>query len=109
MAAMPEPPRPAAGPGVAGIDVILNSQAFQKTQSLRALLKYLWDHRHEELSEYAIAIDAFSRPAGFDPKTDATVRVQVARLRQKLKEYYDREGQADTERLTIPLGKHRLE
>lgn len=91
------------------IQSVLGSQTFQKAPALRSLLQYLWDHRHEDSSEYSIAIDAFSRPAGFDPKIDSTVRVQIARLRQKLKEYYEREGQSDIEQITLPLGTHRIE
>lgn len=96
-------------PESAALSAALNSHTFQKAPSLRALLKFLWDHRAEDLSEYAIAVDAFARPESFDPKIDATVRVQVSRLRQKLREYYDREGRADPQRLTIPIGKHRIE
>lgn len=101
-----EPTQEAGDPTV---EQVLNSWTFRKAPALRALLRYLWDHRNEELSEYAIAVDVFSRPAGFDPKLDSTVRVQIARLRQKLKQYYELEGQGSPQRLTIPLGQHRIE
>ena len=61
-----------------------------------------------QLSEYAIAIDIFARKADFDPKIDATVRLQVSRLRQKLRESYEREGKAIPQRVTIPTGGHRV-
>jgi hypothetical protein len=75
---------------------------------MRALLLYLWQHRQESLSEYAVATGAFGRRSDFDPKIDATVRVQVGRLRTKLKEFYDAEGESLPLRLSIPLGGHEL-
>jgi hypothetical protein len=44
------------------------------------------------LKEYSIALDAFGRPVDFDPKLDSIVRVEVHRLRKKLKQYYATEG-----------------
>jgi hypothetical protein len=99
----------AAEPSAGLMEAVLNSQTFQKAPALRHLLQYLWEHRTEEVNEYSIAVDAFSRRADFDPKIDATVRVQIARLRQKLKEYYDSEGSGSAQMLTVPLGKHRIE
>lgn len=42
------------------------------------------------------------------PRVDASVRVQVARLRDKLDQYYLREGRDAELRITIPVGTHRL-
>jgi hypothetical protein len=75
---------------------------------MKALLLYLWQHRGEEFGQYAIAVDALDRPPSFDPKIDSTVRVQIARLRSKLKEYYEREGASNPLRLSIPRGQHTL-
>ena len=75
---------------------------------MRALLVYLWAHQGESISEYAIATEALGRSADFDPKSDSTVRVQVARLRTKLKEFYESAGEAFPLRLTLPLGGHEL-
>jgi hypothetical protein len=68
----------------------------------------LWEHRDESFSEYAIATDALGRPAVFDAKLDATVRVQISRLRQRLDKYYEEEGHTCTERIVIPLGSHQI-
>ncbi len=99
----------AASAGHPAVDAILASRTFKKATALRSLLRYLWDHRHEDIAEYAIAVDALGRPADFDPRTDATVRVQIGRLRQKLKEYYEDEGRGSRERLAIPAGKYQLD
>lgn len=87
---------------------ILQSSAFAKTPSLRQLLTFLWTHRNDAITEYALATEALGRPPGFDPRVDATVRVVVARLRQRLKEFYDGEGVDCPLRLCIPLGAHQL-
>lgn len=87
---------------------VSESQIFRRAPAMRALLLYLWEHRRQALSEYAVGIEALGRKPDFDPKFDATVRVQVSRLRQKLKEFYETEGQESELRLTIPLGSHQL-
>lgn len=87
---------------------ILASETFQKSPALRTLLKYLWEHRDEEPNEYQIAVDALGRKPDFNPKTDSTVRVQMLRVRQKLREYYEKEGAAEALRVHLPSGSHRL-
>jgi hypothetical protein len=60
----------------------------------------------ENLKEYTIGVEAFGRPQDFDPKTDTIVRVQIHRLRQKLKEFYDTEGSRDLIAIEIPKGHY---
>lgn len=88
---------------------IADSEAFRAAPVMRTLLTYLWKHRDQPVSEYAIGVDALGRPPAFDPKTDSTVRVQIARLRSKLKEFYESAGAAFPLRVSIPLGRHELE
>lgn len=88
---------------------IAESDVFRTAPVMRALLIYLWNHQGQLISEYAIATEALSRPAGFDPKSDSTVRVQVARLRTKLKEFYESAGESFPLRLAVPLGGHELQ
>jgi hypothetical protein len=88
---------------------MLVSHAFERTPVLKGLLVYLWVHRGEEFSEYAIATGALGRRPDFDPKADATVRVEISRLRQRLKEFYETEGATTRVRVRIPMGSHYLE
>src|SRR5262245_23790259 len=88
---------------------VADSETFRAAPTMRALLLYLWEHQGESLSEYAIATEALGRSADFEPKLDSTVRVQVARLRTKLKEFYESNGDSFPLRLTLPLGRHELE
>jgi len=87
----------------------LGSRAFEKAPTLRRLLTYLWEHRTEDVGEYAIATEALGRKADFEPRVDATVRVLVSRLRQRLKEFYEADGSNLPTRIVIPLGSHQLQ
>ena len=93
----------------AALQAVLASRAFSKAPALRSMFRYLWDHRLEPVNEYAIAVEALKRKPDFDPKSDSTVRVHVARLRQKLRDYYEGEGDCATVRFEIPPGRHCLE
>src|ERR1044071_4067899 len=87
---------------------VADSETFQSAPTMRALLVYLWEHQGEPVSEYAIATEALGRSADFEPKVDSTVRVQVTRLRAKLKEFYETAGSEFPLRLSLPLGAHEL-
>lgn len=91
------------------LDVIASSNCFAKAPALRRLLVYLWEHRGEDISEYAIAVDVLSKRPHFDPKVDASVRVHISRLRQKLREYFDDEGRHLPFRVVIPQGTHAIQ
>src|ERR1700675_4843977 len=91
------------------ITQVVESDTFRSAPMMRTLLLYLWKHQGEPISEYAIAVDALGRSPEFDPKTDSTVRVQVARLRAKLKEFYEIAGDSFPMRLSITLGRHELQ
>lgn len=90
---------------------ILQSVAFVNASTLKQLLQFLAsraldDSQRDPLKEYTIGVEAFGRPPDFDPKTDTIVRVQIHRLRQKLKEYYDSEGIRDPILVEIPKGHY---
>lgn len=89
-------------------ETVLHSKCFERTNSLRSLLFYLWQNRDNEISEYAIAVDALGRNCDFESKVDATVRVQIGRLRRLLNRYYESEGRPSGKRLVIPLGSHKI-
>ncbi|HWD98169.1 MAG TPA: hypothetical protein VG345_04010, partial [Bryobacteraceae bacterium] len=76
---------------------------------MRTLLIYLWEQRGKTPSEYAIAVDGLGRPPSFDPRTDSTARVQIARLRAKLKAFYESAGDGFPLRVSIPHGRHEIE
>jgi hypothetical protein len=94
------------------VEKLASSFVLKGSESLCRLLRYLAqhgaDHPTTALKEYQIATELFGRPAGFDPKLDATVRVQTGRLRLKLAEYYAREGVDDPWVLEFPRGSYTL-
>jgi len=91
------------------IQPLIASALLRKAPAQRELLLYLWKHRHQPPSEYSIGVDVFGRKEDFDPKIDATVRVQISRLRQRLKDYYEQEGKDAAQRVHIPMGEYRVE
>ena len=110
--------RPAAAtatrsdPREAAVLASAESATFRKAPAVRALLLYLWTNRDEALNEYRIATECLGKGPDFDPKFDATVRVHISRLRQKLKEQADAARACDTltlYRVTLPQGGYHME
>jgi hypothetical protein len=95
--------------GFKHVEEVLQSECFKRATTLRGLLVYLWRNRGKDVSEYAIAVDALGRNPDFESKIDASVRVQISRLRQFLTKYYESEGRQSTSRLAIPLGTHEIQ
>jgi hypothetical protein len=89
---------------------IIHSTTFRNALTLQQLFQFVSDKAiggaTEGLKEYTIGVEAFGRKHDFDPKTDTIVRVQIHRLRQKLKEYYDAEGSHDPILIEIPKGHY---
>jgi len=94
------------------IDNIIKSHSLRGSESLCKLLQYLakqsLEHPNEPVKEYKIATEVYGRPAGFDPQSDSTIRVQAGRLRLKLAEYYAGEGARDPILVKIPKGSYHL-
>jgi hypothetical protein len=106
--------RPTVAPEAltAQVQHILDSPLLKGSEPLRKLLLVFRDHalQHpgEPLKEYTVATLALARTSDYDPRVDATVRVQVGRLRAKMAEYYTGEGAADPVYLEIPRGSYLL-
>lgn len=91
---------------------ILDSETFKGAATLQQLFRFLADQTFRghpgDIKEYAIGIDVLGRKQDFDPKTDPIVRVQMHRLRHKLKEYYESEGAQDSICVELPRGSYCL-
>jgi len=90
------------------LNLVCASKAFESSTTRKNLLKYLFRHRNDAINEYSIAVEALDRKPDFDPQIDATVRVQISRLRRRLRDFYLSEGARTSMRFTIPLGSHQL-
>jgi hypothetical protein len=96
----------------AQIQRILQSKAFRTSEVHRNLLNYLAEKSlsgdAENVKEYTVGLDVFSKPSSYDPRQESTVRMHVARLRQKLSEYYRTEGVDDPIIVDLPKGGFRV-
>ncbi len=91
-------------------DRILASKIFSRSKRQSAFLDHVVNAelagRADKLKEIALGIDVFEKDTSFNPGTDPIVRVEAARVRAKLREYYDEDGSADPIRIEIPKGHY---
>jgi hypothetical protein len=96
----------------AQVERILHSETFRNSEALRRLMKFLCEKslagEADQLKEYSVGIDALGKPPTYDPRQDSVVRIQVARLRQKLAEYYRVEGKDDPLIVELPKGRFKI-
>lgn len=94
----------------AQLDRVLASDIFRSAPQLTSFLSYVVEQalagRAGELKGYTIAVEAFGRPADFDPQSDPIVRVEAGRLRKALNLYFAAEGVRDPVRIAIPVGAY---
>lgn len=92
------------------VESALGSAVLGRSPRLARLLKYLcakyFAGEADQIKEYNIAVDVLDRPPSFDPSEDAIARVEIHRLRKKLREYYDTEGADHPLRIVIPSGRY---
>ena len=116
-AATPNPGRPAAGEAPAPSAVraqlatLLSSRELGGAARLCSLLQFIVEEtlrgRGTQLKEARIGLEVFGRrPDSYDPAIDPIVRVQMGRLRSKLRGYYERQGAGDPIRIEIPIGAY---
>lgn len=92
------------------LEAVLSSDTFVKSPSLAKLLSYICKKYFEgfaaDSKEYNIGVEAMGKHPDFDPSNNSVVRVEVHRLRQKLKKYYETEGAQHTLVITLPVGHY---
>ncbi|MGZ4976102.1 MAG: hypothetical protein ACXV8O_03020 [Methylobacter sp.] len=105
-----EAPIPAAEVRAA-LEAILASSVFANAPRMRRLLRFLVGKAISgsvrDTSEYAIGIAVFDRDLSiYSVSEDPIVRVQVGRLREKLKVYYATLGVGSSIEISIPIGSY---
>lgn len=90
---------------------VLASGQFIKAPRASRLLRFLVENTLSgsvrEINEYAIGLDVFDRnPSTYSTTDDPIVRVQVGRLREKLKAYFSIEGSDTDIEISIPIGSY---
>jgi TolB-like protein len=87
---------------------LLASSVFANAGRMSRFLRFVVEQSlagdGERLKEYVIGVEVFDRDASYDPRLDSIVRVEAARLRSKLAEYYAGEGRNDAVVLSLPKG-----
>lgn len=98
---------------LAQIDRLCASDVLHGSESLCRLLRYLAQKEIESpgahVKEYQIATEVYGRPADFNPQVDSTIRVQAARLRSKVSDYYSSQGSDDPVVVELPRGSYSLQ
>jgi adenylate cyclase len=90
--------------------LIVSSQ-LAHAERLSVLLRFLVEEtlsgHATNLKEARIGLEVFGRKAdSYDPAFDPIVRVQMGRLRTKLRAYYNGEGASDPVRIDVPVGNY---
>jgi serine/threonine-protein kinase len=90
---------------------LLLSPTIAGAERLSALLRFIVEEtlngRQAQLKEMRIGLDVFGRRAdSYDPAFDPIVRVQMGRLRSKLRAYYNGPGLSDRVRIDVPVGSY---
>ncbi len=87
---------------------ILSSRAFVRSERLARFLAFTVEQslagRRDDLKEFVIGVEVFDKNEKYDPRMDPIVRVEARRLREKLRKYYETEGQDDSIRIEFPTG-----
>ncbi|MCB1019006.1 MAG: hypothetical protein KDC27_03710 [Acidobacteria bacterium] len=79
-------------------------RSLRMTRFLRFVVESALDGRLDDLREIVIGMEVFDRGDTFDPAEDNIVRVDAARLRSKLADYYANAGARERVRITVPKG-----
>jgi hypothetical protein len=92
------------------LKLLLQAGVVRERTHLHSLLAYLGEQalqgHEEQLKEHRIGVEALRKPPDYDPRTDPSVRVEVAKLRKKLEDYYRGPGASHPVRMTIPKGSY---
>src|SRR5580704_12235369 len=99
-----------AGRVRAQLERILASAPFADAERARRFLRFVVERalegRNGEIKELVIGVEALGRNTSFDPKSDPIVRVEAGRLRERLRSYYEGEGEADSVLISLPKGRY---
>lgn len=91
------------------VDRALSSPLFRKAERQARFLRFVVDAALQSpeptIKEFEIGMAVYDRRPDYDPRTDPIVRVEAARLRARLREYYETTP-PDGVRIDIPKGRY---
>jgi len=89
---------------------VMASAGFIGSESIRRLLAFTVEKtlagESAQIKEYTLGLEVFGRKESFDPRTDAIVRVQAWKLRERLLAYYESEGAREYIRIEYRKGSY---
>src|SRR3954451_14304053 len=89
---------------------VMASAGFVGSESIRRLLAFTVEKtlagESGQIKEYTLGLEVFGRKGSFDPRTDAIVRVQAWKLRERLLAYYESEGAQESIRIEYRKGSY---
>jgi TolB-like protein len=89
---------------------ILSFPLFKNSVILSRFLTFIVEEtlegREKTLKEYTIGTNVLSKKTGYDPQSDASVRIHAGRLRRGLYDYYYGPGSHDPILITVPKGSY---
>jgi tetratricopeptide (TPR) repeat protein len=92
------------------LERILASPKFVTAKHACRFLRYVVEEtlagRSDQLKEYVVGVAVFERGNEYDPRTDAVVRVEAIRLRNRLRDYYQSDGRGDTVAIELAKGSY---
>jgi TolB-like protein len=91
------------------VDQALSSPLFRKAERQSRFLRFVVDAALQSpettIKEFDIGVAVYDRRTDYDPRTDPIVRVEAARLRARLREYYE-VTPPERMRIDIPKGRY---
>ena len=105
-----EPCAPSSEAVRAQLARILAAPGFKNAPRLGEFLAFVVTEalsgRSAQIKEYSIGTAVYRKPAMYDPRLDATVRVEAAKLRSRLHQYYQGAGEEVRVYISIPKGSY---
>ena len=90
------------------LELILNASNFNASDRLKKFFRFIVEEtltgNAGQLKAYTIATTVFGRGANFDPLHDPVVRIETAKLRNRLMEYYFSTPDPGPVRIDVPKG-----
>ena len=95
----------------AELERVLGDSIFANAEKMKRFLRFVvletLAGRGDRLNEALVGMEVYSREGTFDPRLDSTVRVEAGRLRAKLREFYESQGDTGRFRIEIPKGSYK--
>jgi WD40-like Beta Propeller Repeat len=92
------------------LELILASEGFAGAPKLQRFLRFIVEQalqgNEDQIKESVIGHEVYQKSSGYDPRLDATVRVEALKIRQRLDLFYDAAGADAAIRISIPKGSY---